>query len=971
MAGQHRLPAPAGRLIERGRVVDFKFDGRRYQGLGGDTIASALAANGVRLLSRSFKYHRPRGVLTMAGHDANTLVQIAGEPNVRADRRPIVPGMEVTAQNYLGSLANDWGMILDRFSRFMPVGFYYKAFYKPRGSFRFWEKVIRASTGLGRVDTKGAHGYYDKAYAFCDVAVVGAGPAGMAAALEAARAGAEVILIDENRELGGALGYARFDGAGARGDALLGEMTAEIAAEPNITVLSGATCQALFEENWLPVTKGNRLYKLRAKAVVAATGSLDQHLVFRNNDLPGVMMGSAAQRLIRLYGVRPGRRAVVVGAGEDIYGVALDLAEAGIEVAAVVDLCDQPVQGECSAAVGQRGIEVMAGHTVAEAEAGPKKRSVTGVRVSAITGQGSYAADGKRLDCDLVCMCGGYAPNAALLYHAGGKLAYDDATAMFQVRTLPEHLFAAGSVNGAFDLDAVVAEGRHAGWSAAADAGAGAGAEPPPPNERGAEGRNHPWPMFPHPKGKDFIDFDEDLQTHDILNAIADGYDDVQLLKRYSTVGMGPSQGRHSAVPSIRLAARATGRDIDDFGTTTSRPPVGPIKLGHLAGRTFEPVRLTPMHHRHLEAGATMMHAGQWFRPAFYGPEDQREACIRAEAENVRNNVGLVDVSTLGGLDVRGPDAAEFLNRMYTFAYLKQPVGKARYLLMTDQSGVIVDDGVACRFHDNHFYVTATTGGVEGVYRQMLWYNAQWRLEVDVTNATAAFSGVNIAGPRSRQVLEKICGDVDLSPEAFPYMGVREGTVAGIPARLLRVGFVGELGFELHVPASSGEALWDALMEAGRSHQIRPFGVEPQRVLRLEKGHIIIGQDTDGLTNPHQAEMGWAIAKKKPYFVGKRSIEIQNADGPVSKLVGFETDDPEGPVPEECRLVMRGSEITGRVTSAVRSPALGKVIGLAYVAPDQAAEGGRFDIKLDGARRIAATVIPVPFYDPDNKRQEL
>jgi len=419
------------------------------------------------------------------------------------------------------------------------------------------------------------------------------------------------------------------------------------------------------------------------------------------------------------------------------------------------------------------------------------------------------------------------------------------------------------------------------------------------------------------------------------------------------------------------LMARATGRAVADIGATTTRPPVGPIKLGHLAGRTFEPVRHTAMHHRHLEAGATMMAAGQWFRPAFYGPEDQRQECIRAEAENVRENVGLIDVSTLGGLEVRGPDAAEFLNRMYTFAYLKQPVGRARYVLMTDQSGVIVDDGVACRFHDNHFYVTATTGGVEGVFRQMLWYNAQWRLDVDVTNATAAFCGVNVAGPRSREVLEKICHDVDLSPRAFPYMGVREGAVAGIPARLLRVGFVGELGFELHVPAGCGEALWDALMEAGRGHQIRPFGVEPQRVLRLEKGHIIIGQDTDGLTNPFEAEMGWAIAKKKPYFVGKRSIDIHNADGPASKLVGFETDDPEGPVPEECRLVTRGREITGRVTSAARSPALGKVIGLAYVAADQAADGGRFHIKMDGGERLAAKVIPVPFYDPENKRQEL
>jgi sarcosine oxidase, subunit alpha len=490
------------------------------------------------------------------------------------------------------------------------------------------------------------------------------------------------------------------------------------------------------------------------------------------------------------------------------------------------------------------------------------------------------------------------------------------------------------------------------------------------PNDRGNLGQAHHWPIFPHPKGKDFVDFDEDLQVADIRNAVREGYDHIELVKRYSTVGMGPSQGRHSALNAARLTAEATGQDPQEVGHTTARPPFAAEKMGVLAGRGFEPARLTAMHHRHIELGARMMPAGVWMRPAYYGPKAERERLIREEALAVRTNVGLIDVSTLGGIEVCGPDAAEFMERMYTFAYKKQAVGRSRYVLMTDETGVIIDDGVACRMHEQHFYVTATTSGADNVYRAMLWRNAQWRLDVVVTNVTAAFAGVNIAGPRSREVLARVT-DLDLSPAAFPYLGVRSGAVANIPARLMRVGFVGELGFEIHVPASQGEALWDALMEAGRPQGIRPFGVEAQRLLRLEKGHIIVSQDTDGLTTPSEADMAWAISRRKPYFVGGRAISIQDKNGLTRKLVGFVIDDGGAPVPEECHLTLRAGEIAGRVTSAARSDTLGQTIGLAYVAPDQADIGAAFDIKVAGGRIIQGRVVKLPFYDPDGARQEL
>jgi sarcosine oxidase subunit alpha len=973
MAGMNRLPAPFGAWIDRSKPVAFTFEGKPIEGFAGDNIASALLANGQTMISRSFKYHRPRGVLTMAGQDSNSLVQVGDEPNCLADKRRIEPGLKVEAQNYVGSFEDDKGRFTELVERFLPVGFYYKSFHEQKKSWAKWEPIIRAMAGLGKADLKADfhHSYYDKQYLFADVAVIGGGPAGMVAALSAAESGAEVILVDEGAELGGSLCYARFNADGTRGALTRAELAAAIAARSNIRVLSDSICTGLFADNWLAVIKGNRLYKLRAKSVVVATGSIEQPSVFRNNDLPGVMFASAAQRLVRLYAVKPGNRAVVLAANDDGYGAALEMLDAGISVAAIVDLRSAVPKTDTSQAVRRAGVEILAGHALREAVAGPGKTRITGAIAAPIAGDGKLGDGGRTLNCDLILMAVGYSPAAHLLHHAGARFAYDAASHMYRPETLPAHVFAAGSVNQAYALEAVVADGRRAGWLAARDAGLAGGTEPPAPVDLGCDGITHPWPIFPHDKGMDFVDFDEDLKYKDLINGIADGYDNVELLKRYSTVGMGPSQGKHSAVAAVRIVARETGESLNRMSVTTQRPPYTPEKFGHMAGRVFEPERRTAMHHRHLELGAQMMPAGLWWRPAYYGQKAERDKAIREEVSAVRTCVGLIDVSTLGGLDVRGPDAAEFLNRMYTFAYAKQQIGRCRYVLMTDNAGVITDDGVAVRFHDEHFYVTATTSGVDAVYRQMLWWNAQWRLEVDVANVTAAYAGVNIAGPKSREVLKRVCNGVDLSAGAFPYMGAALAEVAGIPARIMRVGFVGELGYEVHVPASQGEALWDALMAAGGLEGIRPFGVEAQRVLRLEKGHIIVSQDTDGLTSVWEADMAWAVAKTKPFFVGGRSAEIQARKPLTRKLVGFTLQNDGDPCPEECHLVLKGEEIVGRVTSAVRSPSLNKVVGLAYVHPSDAEPGKPFDIKVQGGRRIRGVVAKHPFYDPDNKRQEM
>ena len=967
MNGVNRLPGAAGLMLERERTIDFSFEGVTYTGVAGDTIASALAANNRWLLSRSFKYHRPRGVLTMAGQDANTLVQLPGDANVLADQTPISEGLAVKGQNYTGNLDFDRSAWIEHFSKFLPVGFYYKAFFKPRGMWEKWAPIIRKMAGLGHIDPTVTPGYFDKQYRFFDVVVVGGGPAGMEAALSASSAGAEVALVEENPILGGSLNYARFDVEGHLSNALRQELVSRVSEDSQICVMTDAVCNGWFSDNWLPIIKGNRLFKTRATETILATGSLEQPAIFRNNDLPGVMMGSAAQRLIQLYAIRPGRRAVVLTGNNDGYAVALDLLDAGVEIAAIVELRRAPDYDDIARAAIAANIPLRGPAAVYEAHRKDLHLGSVGIRDLDV--DGNCVGEIERIDCDLLCMSIGFTPTYQLPCQAGATLDYEDASGAFSIGGLPDSLQLAGSVNSHWSLESARADGHHAGVLAAKGCALDCEAVPAVSTEKISP--NFPWPIFLHPKGKEFVDFDEDLQAADIINATRDGYEHVQLVKRYSTVGMGPSQGRHSALATARLVAKSTGRSVAETGVTTARPPYAPERIAHNAGRSFYPERHTSMHHRHLEAGAQMMMAGAWWRPAYYGPSNAKDRCMREEARNVRENVGVIDVSTLGGLEVRGPDAGEFLNRIYTYAFVKQAVGRSRYVAMVNEQGVVIDDGVACRFHQNHYYVTATTGGVERVYQNMLKWNAQWRLNVDVAHVTGAWAGVNIAGPNSRKILQRVCHDIDLSAEGFPYMGVREGAVAGIPSRVLRVGFVGELGYEIHVPHHLGEALWDAILDAGRDHDIRPFGVECQRLLRLEKGHIIIGQDTDAMSHPEEVHLTWAIARKKPFFVGGRTID-EIAKRPLTrKLAGFVVNELDAPIPLESHLVLRDEKMTGRVTSCLFSPTLGKPIGLAFMAPDQAIPGNHITIKSSGGVRIDAEIVALPFYDPSNQRQEM
>jgi len=963
-----RLAPLRGEWIDRSRRLVFELEGRRHAGFAGDTITSALCAADVRVLGRSFKYHRPRGVLSLANHDVNALLQWDDRPNVRADVTSLVEGMRLFAVNTDGGLDRDRRRFLDRLSPLLPVGFYYKAFHDRRW-FPRWEAMFRALTGLGRVDVNTPRKRTPKRYDFCDVLVIGAGPSGLSAALVAADAGARVVIVDENARAGGSGTYALV-GDDDPVAAHTAERVARCADHPRVSLRTGTVAAGCYADHWVPLVESDRITKMRARALVVATGAFEQPAVFRGNDVPGVMLASAAQRLLHRYGVAPMTRAVVLAANRDGYRAALDLLAHGIDVAAVADLNQSPADDEACRELASRGIPVRLGHGVYEARAGHDV--LRDAMLAPLTPGGALnAARTERIACDGLVVSVGWAPAANLLYQAGARMRYDEVLAQFVPHALPSGVFACGRVNGVYAFDAKLADGERAGLEAARALGLRAAGntlrvsvEPQRPS--------HPYPIFAHPKGKNFVDFDEDLQLQDFANAVQEGFDNIELLKRYTTVGMGPSQGKHSNMNAVRILARLTGQPIEAVGTTTARPFFHPVPLAHLAGRGFTVERETPLDSRHEALGAVFMLAAPWRRPEYYAvPGNRRLEAIREEVLAVRTAVGLIDVGTLGKIEVSGEDAAAFLERVYTGRFANMSPGTTRYGLMVDEAGTIIDDGVVARLGDQRFYFTTTTSGSANVYRELTRLNTMWRMQCGIVNVTGHRAAVNLAGPKAREVLARLTR-ANVTEAVFPYLAARELEVAGIPARVLRIGFVGELGYEIHVAHDRAVTLWDALMEAGSELGIRPFGIEAQRLLRLEKGHLIVGQDTDALTNPFEAGCAWAVKMDKPFFVGQRSLAILAKKPPRQALVGIELVPGEAiERVAECHLVIDACEIAGRVTSVAFSPTLGRHIGLAMLAPRLAQPGRQIAIRVTDGALVTAKVVRPPFYDADGRRQKL
>jgi sarcosine oxidase, subunit alpha len=944
----HRLPRISGEWIDRGLPVSFEFEGEKFGGFVGDTISSALAAAGVMTLGRSFKYHRPRGIFSLANHDANNLFQVNGVPNVRGDVTPLLPGMQAIAVNTRGGVARDRTRFMEWLAPFLPVGFYYKAFHGK--NFPTWERRIRALSGLGKIDAAAARERTSKRYAFCDVLVIGAGITGLGAALAAADAGARVLLVDENARAGGC---GRWSGAS---NEELASLIARVNENPQIELLLSSTAAGYYADHWVALVEPTRMTKVRAGAVVFATGVVEQPAVFHNNDLPGVMLGSAAQRLLHRYAIAPGKRVAVLTANREGYELARDLRLHHVDVAAVLDLR----AGSANDAEGLSAVRCLTGVIPESAVAG-SGGAVRALKLRTARADSSETPS-ESIECDAVLMSVGFAPAAQLLAQSGATLRYDAALQQHLPATLPSGVFAAGRVNGVYDYAARKQDGREAGTEAAAHA---RGAHEGPRASRTEHERqvSHPYPVYTHPRAKDFVDLDEDIQVRDLLNSAQEGFDSTELMKRFSTLGMGPSQGKHSNLHGARILMRLRDATLADTALTTQRPFYHPVALKDLAGVGFHLQRHTAAHANHAALNAHWMLVGGWQRPEYYAREPASRAdCIAGEVRAVRESLGLIDLSTLGKIEVHGPDAGRFLDRIYTGNFADLRVGTTRYGLLLDEGGIVRDDGVIARISPERYYFTTTTSGAANVYRELLLWNARWRMDCTFVNATGHRAAFNLAGPLSREVLQGLT-DIDLHDAAFPFQGFREGRVGGIRARVMRAGFVSKLGFEIHVPYSQGSRLWDVLMQAGERAGIRAFGVEAQRVLRLEKGHAIVAQDTDNLTNPFEAGLGWAVKMGKPFFVGQRSLRIHEQRGARQQLVGFEllADKVDGI--GEANLIIAGGDIAGRITSIARSPTLGKTIGLTMTSPALAKVDTELTIRATDGRLVSARVVRTPFVE--------
>lgn len=955
-----RNPYKSGEWINREKQITFTFEGETFTANEGDTISSALWAANQKVLGRSFKYHRPRGILSLANHDVNILMTDGTDTNIRADVVEVKDGMHLHAVNTKGGVKKDKNSIIDAISPLLPVGFYYKAFHKPRWLFPFWENVIRKAAGLGVVNFNYPRITKQKSYAHCDVVIIGAGASGLSAACVSAEAGLQVILVDENKYAGGSLTY---DHAGSNVSSdHSAHFLKKVNSLPNIKLMTNAYAAGYYPDHLIPIVSPTGITKVRAKAVIVATGTFEQPPVFRNNDLPGVMLGSAAQRLIHRYGVKACIQGIVFTANNYGYRVALDMLEAGTKLQAIIDMRTGNHGGLHVVEIAKRGVKIYAGHCVYEAVANADKSQVQAAIICPYDEKNNMPdiENSFTLECDGIAICAGAAPAAALLYQAGTSMQYDKMTHQFVPNRLPNGIFAAGKVNGVFKLVQRIKDGEHAANDVLHFLGKAS--EKIVVEKHTGASPSHPYPMVPHLKGKNFIDFDEDIQIKDFENAAIEGFDNIELMKRFTTVGMGPSQGKHSNMNAIRILAKIRNLPVEKIGTTTSRPFFHPTPIGHLAGRGFHPHRHTALHDWHAAHGAVFTDIGAWKRAAYYLQADlTKDDAIEAEMLAVRNAVGMIDGSSLGKIEIHGSDAAEFLERFFTGKYANQKIGTWRYALMLDEAGVVVDDGVACRVAQDLFYLSIGTTNAALVYREMQRWQQMWQLNIVLVNVTGAFGAINLAGPFAQRTLAELT-DCDLSLDSFPLGHVREALVANIPSKIIRASFVSDMAYEIHSPMNQIIEVWAALLKAGMQYGIRPFGSDTQRLLRLEMGHAMPGVDTDGLTNPYEMGADWAVKMDKPYFVGQRSLVIINKRPMNKHLVAFTLEnDKKTEIPLECNLVIEGDSINGRVTSIGFSQTLDKTIGLAYVKPHQKTLGTTFQIRTDSGSLVSAKVVDTPF----------
>ena len=978
-------------LVDRSKPFRFSFDGVEYDGYAGDTLASALLANGIHLVGRSFKYHRPRGILTSGSEDPNALVELRSgarrEPNTKATTIELYDGLEAKSQNRFPSLRLDLMAVNGFLSPVFSAGFYYKTFMWPAS---FWEKLyepmIRRAAGLGSAAMEGDPDTYDKANAFCDVLVVGSGAAGLMAALAAARSGARVILADESFTLGGRLLAENRSIDGKDSAEWAKTAVAELSALPNVRLLPRTTVFGAYDGGTFgavervsdhviqpaPGQPRQRLWRIVAKQVVVAQGATERPIVFGNNDRPGVMLASAARTYINRYGVAPGRTAVVFTSNDDGASTINDLAAAGITVAALVD-ARSALPEAIEARAEALGARVFEGGVVSDALG---RTHVTGARI--IDASGAVHT----ISCDLIVVSGGFSPNMQMTTHLGGRSQWRDDIAGFVPGTMPKNMSAAGAANGSFSLASCLADGARAGSSAASGAGFDAKPIAVPSSDDEPSSVAAFWHVD-RAKHKAFVDFQNDVTAADVVLAEREGYRSVEHLKRYTTLGMATDQGRTSGVNGLAILAKLTGKSIPETGITTARPPYTPVSLGALAGehrgKHFKPFRLTPSHNWAKAQGAVFVEAGLWLRSLYFPKpfENDPLTSVIREVNGVRNGVGFCDVSTLGKVEVHGADAGKFLDRVYINMMSTLPVGKARYGAMLREDGIMMDDGTAARFAEDRYFVTTTTVNAIKVV-QHLELCKQWHwpdLDVQIVPSTDQWAQYSVAGPRARELISRIVDKpFDVSNEAFPYMAVAELTaLGGLKARLYRLSFSGELAYEIAVPARHGELLARTLMEKGADLGVTPYGTEALGVMRIEKGHVG-GPEINGTTTAADVGLGKMASKKKDYIGRVLSERPGLADPSRPRIVGFRPVDRAARLRAGTHLVSRDAEPTaandqGHLTSVAYSPSNGHWVGLGFLANAESRMGEivRAYDPVRGGDTLVEVVSPV-FVDSEGAR---
>ena len=1006
-AGQpNRLPH--GGRIDRSRPLAFSFDGRAFEGFAGDTLASALMAGGVSLVGRSFKLRRPRGIVGSGAEEPNAIMQIgegaAAQPNLPATRVELRGGLNARPTRGWPGVRFDIGAVNDLFGRVLGAGFYYKTFMWPRSWWKHYEHAIRKSAGFGQAPDGPDPDRYEHMNAHCDVLVAGGGPAGLMAALTAAKSGARVILADEQNEFGGSLlaSAASIDGIPAAEWAA--SAVAELQGLDDCVLLPSSTVFGYHDHNFLTIAERcavhpsnpdgrgvrERLWRVRARQVVLAQGGLERPLVFCNNDRPGVMLASAVSTYIDRYAVLPGRRAVVFTNNDSAYRTAMSLAGAGAEVAAIVDSRfggdgRTGPAGELGARVQALGIPVLAGHVVSDVAG---RRRVEGASIARWNGDSwGNVRSTIRMDCDLVAVSGGWSPAVHLHSQAGGRLDWDESRHCFLPAEARRAHSSAGAGNGKWSLRECLADGLRAGADAVSKLGLKPVAVRAPDSDADA-GENPIEPLWRVPAARDadrcprqFIDFQNDTTVADIRLAVREGYRNVEHVKRYTALGFGTDQGKLGNINGMAVLANVLGKAIPEVGTTTFRPAYTPVSFGVCAGESvgelYDPVRTTAIHEWHEAAGAPMETVGQWHRP-WYFPRDGEDlhAAVARECLAVRKSLGVMDASTLGKIDACGSDVVEFLERIYTHNVGRMKVGRCAYGVIPGEDGMLMDDGVMARTGEHRFYLTTTTGGAAAVLDWMeKWLQTEWpELEVYLTSLTDHYSTIAAAGPNSRSLLEKLGCDIPLDKESFPFMITKPAVLAGMRVTLFRVSFSGELAFEINIDSNNALAMWRKIIEAGAEFDITPYGTETMHVLRAEKGFIIAGQDTDGSVTPVDLGMNWLLSKDKD-FLGKRSLERPDCLREDRKQwVGLLSQDGRTVLPEGTQLIGdtgKPAAMCGHVTSSYFSACLGHPIALALVAGGQQRKGETIHAALSGRDPLPVRIVSPVFYDPKGQRQHV